>query len=96
MLKFLKINLGVCRAVQDLTRQIVADTNTDVVIINQQYWDYVEKNGWFADNGGRVADYVDSNIVMDEIGLEELGFRWVVIRGTRVYNCYWSQNLSFL
>jgi hypothetical protein len=76
-------------------RQTTVEENADVVIISEQYRDYTEENGWFADSGGRAAVYVDRNIAVDEIGPKELGFRWVVIRGIRVYSCYWSPNLPF-
>jgi len=96
MIRVLQINVGVCRASQDLALATANAKEADVLIICEQHRDRGEDNGWFPDANGRAAIAVLSSISIDAIGRQLPGFRWLEIKGYRLYSCYISPNVTFL
>lgn len=96
MIRVLQINVGVCRASQDLALATANEKEADVLIICEQHRDRGEDNRWFPDANGRAAIAVLSNISVDAIGQPSPGFRWLEIKGYRLYSCYISPNVTFL
>lgn len=96
MIRVLQINVGVCRAAQDLMTQTARDTGADIVLVSEQYKNGTEEEGWYSDRGGRAAISVASRIPVDESGSAEEGFCWVKLKGTTIYSCYWSPNTSLV
>ncbi|CAI6356785.1 unnamed protein product [Macrosiphum euphorbiae] len=96
MICVLQINVGVCRASQELALATANAKEADVLIICEQHRDRGEDNGWFPDANGRAAIAVLSSISVDAIGQPSPGFRWLEIKGYRLYSCYISPNVTFL
>uniref|UniRef100_A0A2S2NQQ6 Reverse transcriptase domain-containing protein n=1 Tax=Schizaphis graminum TaxID=13262 RepID=A0A2S2NQQ6_SCHGA len=94
MIRFLQINLGVCRSAQDLMVHTARECNADVVLISEQYRNASEDVGWYSDAAGRAAVYITSGISVDATGPLDIGFRWVLINGMRVYSVYYSPNVT--
>lgn len=90
MIRVLQINVGVCRAAQELALATANTKEADVLIISEQHRDRGEDNGWFPDANGRAAIAVLSSISVDAIGQPSSGFRWLEIKGYRIYSCYIS------
>ncbi|XP_060869604.1 uncharacterized protein LOC132944331 [Metopolophium dirhodum] len=96
MIRVLQINVGVCRASQELALATANANEADVLIICEKYRDRGEDNGWFPDANGRAAIAVLSSISVDAIGQPSPGFRWLETKGFRLYSCYISPNVTFL
>ncbi|XP_008180149.1 uncharacterized protein LOC103308492 [Acyrthosiphon pisum] len=96
MICVLQINVGVCRASQELALATANAKEADVLIICEEHRDRGEDNGWFPDANGRAAIAVLSSISVDAIGQPTPGFRWLEIKGYRLYSCYISPNVTFL
>jgi len=96
MISVLQINVGVCRGSQELALATANAKKADVLVICEQYRDRGEDNGWYPDANGRSAIAIVSNIPVDRIGPRSPGFRWLEVRGYRLYSCYCSPNVSFL
>lgn len=62
----------------------------------EQYRNETEENGWFRDGSDKSAVAVLSQDVPIELvgPPENTGFRWVMVKGIRIYSCYWSPNAS--
>jgi len=95
MIRFLQINVGVCRASQDLALTTANANEADVLIISEQHRDHGEDCGWYPDAGSRAAIAVVSGIAVDKIGPPSPGFRWLEIKGYRLCSCYISPNVRF-
>jgi len=94
MIRVLQINVGVCRAAQDLALASAAEKNIDVIAFSEQYRDRDEENGWYADASGRAAIVVLSSQHIQIIGPSQQGFRWIQLNGYRLYSCYCSPNVT--
>jgi len=95
MIRVIQINVGVCRASQDLTLATANANEVDVLIISEQHRDRGEDCGWYPDESSRAAIAVVSGIAVDKIGPPLPGFRWLEIKGYRLYSCYISPNVRF-
>jgi len=96
MIKFLQINIGVCKAAQELAMATANEIRADVLIISEQHRNRDEDCGWYSDVNSRAAIAILSDISIDKIGPPSPGFRWLEIKGYRVYSCYISPNVNFL
>lgn len=77
MISILQINIGNCRATQDLVRTTTDQEKIDVVIISEQYRNTNEDNGWHSDQSGLSAvEMVNKEIPIDEAGPCERGFKY--------------------
>lgn len=94
MIRFLQINVGVCRAAQDLMIHTARECKADVILISEQYRNASEDVGWYSDAAGRSAVYVTGGISVDDTGPLVAGFRWVLINSIRVYSVYHSPNVT--
>lgn len=94
MIRFLQINVGVCRSAQDLMVLTARERNADVVLISEQYRNASEDVGWYSDAAGRAAVYVTGGTTVDAIGPLDNGFRWVQINSIRIYSVYYSPNVT--
>jgi len=94
MIRFLQVNIGVGRAAQDLMVHTARDYGADVVLVSEQYRNLGEDIGWYSDVSGRAAIYVVKDISIDAIGPADIGFRWIAIKGVRIYSVYCSPNIS--
>jgi len=95
MIRALQINVGVCRAAQDLALVTANARIADVLIISEQYRDKDEEDGWYADAGGRPAIAILGHLQVDAIGPRLQGIRWAELNGCRLYSCYCSPNVPF-
>ena len=92
MIRFLKINLGRGRQVQNLLMHVAAEKDVDVLIISEQYRKS-QTGSWFEDRTSRAAIMVRNNTLnIQDIGEQKSCFVWVEIEGIRVYSCYFSPN----
>ena len=91
-LKVLQINLGHCRAAQDLMFQVAKEMRADVVIVSEQYANC--SADWYSDATGRAAIYVPSRdiAVTKRMVTGGDGWVWIEIGGRRIYSCYFSPN----
>lgn len=97
MISILQINIGNCRAAQDLVRATTDQEKIDVVIISEQYRNTNEDKGWYSDQSRLSAvEIVNKEISIDEAGPCERGFKWVQIKGIRIYSCYCSPNTGIV
>lgn len=55
MTHVLQINVGVCRAAQDLTLATAPNLDIDVLVMSEPYRCGLEADGWFSDTGGKAA-----------------------------------------
>lgn len=94
MIRVLQINAGVCRAAQDLAFASAAEKGTDIIAFSEQYRNGEEENGWYSDAGGRAAIAVLSDQQVQIVGSPQQGFRWIQMRGLRIYSCYCSPNVA--
>jgi len=94
MTRVLQINVGVCRAAQDLALATAAEKDIDVIAFSEQYRDRDEENGWYADASGRAAIVVLSGQHIQAVGPRQQGFRWIQMNGHRLYSCYCSPNVT--
>jgi len=95
MIHVLQVNVGVCRAAQDLALATSTNKNIDILVISEQHRDKGEENGWYADAGGRSAIAVLGKLHVDAIGPRLQGIRWIELNGFRLYSCYCSPNIQF-
>ena len=90
-LRILQVNIGNCRAAQDLERATAIHEEIDVLITSEQYKN--EEGNWYSDSGKLAAVSIVSNrATVDEVGPCENNFRWIKIDGKRIYSCYCSPN----
>jgi len=61
-------------------------------MISEQNRNQIKTDRWYTDAGNKAAISVVSNIAVDEVGPIEDGFRWIQIRGNRMYSYYYSPN----
>lgn len=96
MIKILQINVDGGQVAQDLMDAKSKELNIDVLVVCEQYRNIAEENGWFYDEGGKSAVAVlCQDIPIELIGPpKDIGFRWVMIKGIRIYSCYWSPNAN--
>jgi len=94
MIRFLRLNIGVGRAAQDLMVHTARDYGADVVLVSEQYRSLGEDVGWYSDVSGRAAIFVVKDIIIYAIGPADIGFRWIAIKGVCIYNVYCSPNIS--
>lgn len=94
MIRFLQINVGVCRPAQNLMVHTARECKADVVLISEQYRNASEDVGWYSDAAGRAAVYVTGGIFVDAASPPDAGFRWVLINSIRVYSMYCSPNVT--
>lgn len=68
----------------------------DVLVICEQYRNETEENGWFHDESGKsVAAVLNQDVPIELAGPpKDVGFRWIIVRGIRIYSCYWSPNAN--
>jgi len=94
MIKFLQINIGGCRAAQDLMYVTAAKMEVDFVLVSEQYRISSDEDRQFSDSGCKAAVIVmRDSLALDLIGPStDNGFRWVETMGIRIYSCYWSPN----
>lgn len=92
MIKILQINVDGGRVAQYLTEAKSKELGIDVLVVCEQYRNGTEENGWFRDGSGKSAVAVLSqDVPMELIGPpEDTGFRGVMVKGKRIYSCYWS------
>ncbi|KAL4083587.1 hypothetical protein QTP88_028903 [Uroleucon formosanum] len=95
MIRVLQINIGVGRAAQELAMATANRVEVDVLIISGQYPDCGEDTGWYPDSNDRAAIAVLGSISVDKIGPPMPGFRWLEMKGYRLYSCYISPNVRF-
>lgn len=97
MIKCQQINVGVCRAAQDVMEAMAAKLQVDVVFVSESNHQRMEDEGWFGDQGNKAAVMVvNSSLLIFEVGpMDSQGFRWIATEGIRVYACYWSPNTNF-
>jgi len=97
MIRVLQINVGVCRAAQDLALATASNMGIDVIIMSEPYRCGPEADGWFSDTGGKAAIVLfNLRLQVQAIGpRDSAGFRWVKVEDRTVYTCYWSPNTSF-
>lgn len=95
MIRALQINVGVCRVAQDLAIATANEVDADVLIISEPHRDRGEDCSWYADVNNRAAIAIVSGISIDKIGPPLMGFRWLEIKGYRLYRCYISPNVSY-
>jgi len=94
MIRVLQINVGVCRAAQDLALATAAEKDADVIAFSEQYRDRDEENGWYADASGRAEIVVLSDQHIQIVGPRQQGFRRIQLNGYRLYSCYCSPNVA--
>lgn len=93
MIKILQIIVGVRLESQDLALAIARRHNMDVLAISEQNKRWYEDERWCNDKSNKAAIAVtNDNLAIDEIGPQEMGFRWIKIGGKRLYSCYCSPN----
>lgn len=93
MIRILQINVGVCRAAQDLALATANEKAVDIILVSEQYRDKGEEEGWYPDAGGRAAIAVLGRHQIDVIGPCLPGFRWIETNGLRLFSCYCSPNV---
>lgn len=71
------------------------EIEADVLIISEQNRNRGEDCGWYPDVNNKAAIAVISEISVDEVGPPSPGFKWLEIKGYRVYSCYISPNVKF-
>lgn len=77
MIRVLQVNVGVCKAAQDLALASAAEKDIDVIAFSEQYRDRGEENGWYADASGRAAIVIMSAQHIQIVGPRQQGFRWI-------------------
>lgn len=97
MISILQINVGVCRAAQDLALATAAEMGVDILILSEPYRCRTEDEGWFSDVGAKAAVVVfNPEIQIRDIGpMNNAGFRWVKVGDITLYACYWSPNTAY-
>lgn len=90
MTKLLQINLNCCNAAQALMRQIALEKFVYFVLISE--YNRVEGPNWYANGTNKAAIVNVTKSRLHNEGPQEPGFRWVCVRGLRIYSCYWSPN----
>lgn len=81
MTLILQINVGVCRAAQDLALATANVRMADVLIISEQYRDKDEGEGWYADADGRSAITVLGCLQVDAIEPRLQVISWIDLNG---------------
>jgi len=97
MIRILQINVGVCRAAQDLALATASDTGVDVLVLSEPYRCGQEAEGWFSDIDERAAILaLNRNLQIQTIGPKDnRGFRWIKVEDITIYACYWSPNTAY-
>lgn len=97
MIRVLQINVGVCKAAQDLALATVSNTGVDVLVISEPYRCGLKAEGWFSDIDARAAIVVfNPSLQIQVIGPKDnRGFRWVKVEDLTVYACYLSPNTVY-
>lgn len=94
MMRVLQLNVGVCRAAQDLALTTTAYKDVDVIAFSEQYRDRDEEDGWYAGASGRSAIVVLTGQQVQVVGPRVQYFRWIQLNGYRLYSCYCSPNVA--
>lgn len=94
-INILQINVGVCRAAQDLA--LATAMGIDALFLSETYSCRPVVEGWFSDVGARTAIIVfNPGLQIRAIGpMDNTGFRWVKIEDITLYVCYWSPNTAY-
>jgi len=97
MIRVLQINVGVCRAAQDLAVATASNMDIDVIVMSEPYRCGLEVDEWYSDTGGKAAIVLSNpRLQVQAIGPKDsAGFRWVKVEDLTVYTCYWSPNTVF-
>jgi hypothetical protein len=90
MIRVLQINVGVCRAAQDLALATASNIGIDVMVLSESYSCGLEADGWFTDIDAKAAVVVfNPRLQIQEIGPKNnKGFRLVKVEELTVYACY--------
>ena len=88
--RILQINLGHCRAAQDLMYQMLREKRADAVIVSEPW--KASGDGWYADATGRAAVYVPpgGKRVTSSCTDTGRGWVWIEIGTVKIYSCYFS------
>jgi len=97
MIHVLQINVGVCRAAQDLALATASSMGIDVLVVSEPYHCGLESEGWYSYIGGKAAIVVfNPGLQIQAIGPKDnVNFRWVKVEDATVYACYWSHNTVY-
>ena len=90
MMRILQINLGHCRAAQDLLLQVVREKGADVVIVSEQWKG--SGAGWYANADDTAAICLPNKRAAKWHTQVGCGWVWVEMSGVRIYSCYFSPN----
>lgn len=93
MLKFIQINLNRCKAAQALLSQVAVEKLADLVFVSEP--NRSEGTHWYMDKSGDAGIINTKKIRIENEGVTERGFRWIMSQGIRFYSCYWSPNSTF-
>lgn len=95
MIRFLQINLGCKGSAQDVMQKTALDLKADILIVSELNRSKSEEEGWYCDRDNKAAIVVLSDLAIDRIGQSEKCYRWIEIKGIRIYSCYWPPSLSW-
>lgn len=92
MINFLQINIGEGRRAHDMMLATAIQVKADAIIVaepNKALCEGLEST--FLDHGRRAAIIVtNTRLQITKVGpANDLGFRWIIVGGFRIYTCYW-------
>jgi len=97
MIRVLQINVGVCRAAQDLALATASNMGIDILVLSEPYRCGLEAEEWFSEIEAKAAIVIyNSGLRIQKISPKDnRGFRWVKVEDLTVYACYWSPNTVY-
>lgn len=94
-IKFLQINLGRGKVVQDLMMQKASETDTDVLLISEPYKKPTTQT-WYEDSNHKAVILLRNNrLTIREVCEDHIGFVYMTIGKLRIYSCYIPPSIDF-
>lgn len=90
--RILQINLGHCRAAQDLMQQMAVEHKADMIAVSEQYHCPSTNTNWYQDDSHTAAIYAVRGGVTGSGSGD--GFVWVETNALRLYSVYVSPNIT--